>query len=454
MTLEEIIQWAMAHADWVPTWLGIGAGVIVFMVAASLMIRAINARARRLLAAGEETAKRRGRRFNWKLELGFTAAQAGLSIVTVWGVYEFFHILLKVPMWESRLFAVFIESAIWTTVGFIIEHGRSYIEKIGKDGQREEVPATGWGMAGPFFWIFSASAGLLAVLAAPNTAWGVGRAVVVVVGTSLWVLRLMRATNRPIRRSRFRYTPYRIAQRRGWVEQDVEDTAGQDIEWRIQRLARAIRIKNDEGRYLVGALNRWRGERAVTRLAEETTPDVLRSAQERYAAVQVLREHTAVDSPVLKAIIDAHAATSVRLAQLGEQQVVDDAERRSLKSGDGGGGKKNPVIDDVEFEVTTEDGDGQGDVQSIAGQRAKDAAAAAMIVAIVSELENGATFTSWDQLRTVVRDRELLNKIEKRSQTTPVPMSRPRAKRILFEKAHTLFDAPPPPAELEAAKSA
>ncbi len=440
----DLFEWAARRADDVPTWLpaviGAAAGVLVLTLTLYLAYRVVTAQARRRIEASQAKAAALGRRFNWKLELGFAGAQAGLSVVTIWGVYEFFHKLLKIPTWESVLFAVFIEMAIWTSVGFIIDHGRTMVEKIGKDGVATKVPATGWGMAGPFFWIFSLSAGTLAVLASTEETFiGVGRAFVVIIGTSLWVLRLMRATNRPARRSRFRWTPYRIGVRIGWIEPDpIENEADQNREWRVQGLARAIRLKNTEGK-VIGRWVRWRGGRMLTRLAEETTPDVLREAQERYAAVRVLNDHTAVASPVMVSIIEAHAEMVVRLAQLGQQATLDQA---------GGGNGRRKVIEVQANEQRALDSGPADDVDDddetvtpIAGQFAKDQLAARTLVTIVSKL-TGATYDTWAQVRAVVEEQELLSKIDRASKVTASPMSKHRAKRILG-KAETLFDAPP-----------
>lgn len=443
----DLIQWAVARLDQVPAWVpaavGAAAGALVLGLALYLMYRAVTARARATIAASEAKATQRGRRFNWKLELGFAVVQAGLSVVTIWGVFEFFHKLLKIPTWEAALFAGFIEAAIWTTVGFIIDHGRSMVEKIGKDGQAQPVPATGWGMAGPFFWIFSVSAGVLAVLASTEqTLIGVGRAVVVVIGTSLWVLRLMRATNRPARRSRFRWTPYRIAVRIGWIEPDpIEDEASQNREWRVQGLTRAIRLKNTDGK-VIGWVQRSRGKRMVTRLAEETTPDVLREALERYAAVRVLNDHTSLESTVMASIIAEHAATTVRLSQLGQKETLDKAtaDRRNAGVIDGHAEERKALGSGLADQVDEADDDET--VTPIAGQFAKDQVAARTLVTIVSRL-TGTTYDTWAQVRAVVEERELLNKIDRASKETSCPMSKHRAKRILG-KAETLFDVPPP----------
>lgn len=460
--MNTLIQWAVEQVDKVPSWvpaaLGIAAGVLVFGLTLFLMYRAITARARAVIAASQDAAQKRGRRFNWKLEFGFALVQSGLSVVTIWGVYEFFHKLLDVHTWEAALFAGFIEAAIWTSVGFIVDHGRSYVEKIGKDGQAEMRPATGWGLGGPFFWIFSASAGTLAVLAASNFLIGVGRAVVVVIGTSMWVLRLMRSTNRPARRSRFRWTPYRIGVRIGWIEPDpIENEEDQNREWRVRRLARAIRLKNTEGKF--AWWTRRRGARMLTRLAEEASPDVLREAQQRYAAVRVLADHTAADSDVMLRIIAGHAATTLRLIELAGQAAVDGAQQ---EIGDGRRNAKHDVIDGViggavvppALPAGDEDVDDESDgtVASIAGQHANDQKAARTIVEIVMKLAGrDEPFATWDELRTLVSEKQWLRTIERDSKSTACSMGKPRVVRIL-RKAETLYPVPPVPERV--AKSA
>ncbi len=455
--MNTFILWVLDTADQVPSWvpavIGIAAGSRVLGVTFYLMYRAITARARATIAASQEAATKRGRRFNWKLELGFAVVQAGLSVVTILGVYEFFHKLLYIPDWEAALFAGFIEAAIWTSVGFIVDHGRSMVEKIGKDGQVEMRPATGWGLGGPFFWIFSGSAGTLAVLAASSTYIGIGRAVVVVVGTSLWVLRLMRATNRPARRSRFRWSPYRIAVRIGWIEPDpIENEEDQNYEWRVQRLTRAIRLKNAPGK--INKLTRWRGARMETRLAEEVGPELMRAAMERYAAVRVLSDHTNANSDVMRRIIEAHAVTTVRLIELAGQVAVDGAQREL-----GDGKASRGVIDGDVVPPALPSGEDvdedevAGDVASIAGQFVKDQAGARTIASIVmAHAKRDEQFATWAELRKYVADHQLLRTIERDSKNPGyVSMGKPRVVRIL-DKAETLYPVPPAPERV--AKSA
>ncbi len=451
--MTTIIDWVRAHADGVPRWLPttfvVAAAVVVLGLALYLMARAITARARRRLTVGQHAAAQKKGGFNAKLEIGFGVVQAGLSFITITGVYEFFHALLDMPQMEASVLAVFIEAAIWTSVGFIVEHGRSTVEKI-KDGVTELRPATGWGLGAPFFWIFSLSAGLLAVLASEGVLIGVGRTVVVVIGTAMWVLRLMRSTRRPERRSRFRWTPYRIADAGGWIEPDPQDNPDdQNREWRVQRLAKAIRLKNSKVR-----LVRWWGDRSLTKLAEECTPEILRAAQERFAAAYVLRQQAAANSQLMAAVIGTVTATTVQLAQIGEQMAVAGARRSAaLGAGPAEARPAPPVITGqlVPRQPDVDDDQADRTVEPIAGQFAKDQAAATTIVAIVSRLTDG-TYATWDQLRDAVLDGKLLNSIERESKTTEVPMGKPRVVRIL-DKAHTLFEVPPKPPQ-EQAKSA
>ncbi len=447
----ELINWGLEQADkvpeWVPSAIGVAAAVALLGLAVFLIYRAITARARAIRRAAQHADT--GRRTNLKLELGFAIVQAGLSVATIQGVYEFFHSLLDMPTFESVILAVFIEGTIWTLVGFIIDHGRTVIEVRGTDGATVKKHATGWGIAGPFFWIATLSAGALAIIASTPLV-AVGRAIIVVVGTAMWVLRLMRATHRPERRSRFRFTPYRIAVAWGWIEPDpMESEADQNREWRIQRLARAIRLANSGTRLVT-----WWGNRSLTKMAEETTPDILRAAQSRFAAAFLLREQAKAGSEVMRAVIASERATTVGLAQLGEQAAINEARRVLTGQGAGAGGKRPPNVDDQQVPDRVDQVDDQVDdntVKPIAGQFAKDQAAATTIVAIMAKLTPGVVYATWDDLRAAVRDGKLLRAIERESQKNPATsMGKPRVTRIL-NKAHTLFDVPP---VLEEAKSA
>ncbi len=453
--MNELPARLQALIDSVPDWAPIAgaafAAMLVLAMAASYVFARVSARRR--VRHLDHAAAAGSSRANLKLEIGFMVVQGGLSLIIMQGVYECFHQpwLMNMPRNEAALFAAFVEAAMWTVVGMIREHGRTPVETT-KDGTVITKKSTGWGMAGPFFWLITVAGGVLAVIAAAEPWLGVARAIVVVIGASLWVLRLMRVTQRPERRSQFRWTPYRIGVAWGWIEPDPQDSGVDgNTQWRVQRLARAIRLVNSPGK--AAAVTRWWGRRSLTKLAEETTPEVLRLAQERYAAVHVLRNQALTSSELMKTIIGTVERTTVALAQIGEQAAIATG-RTTLNNGRPPNRREitGEVVIDVEpGDQVPADGrsteGGNATVEPIAGQLAKDRDAAVAIVTVVSRLAGIPRFPTWDAVRQAIVDGRLLNAIDRESAALPGHdrrVTKPRVGRIL-QKAETLYPVPPEP---------
>lgn len=258
---------------------GAAAAVLVGVLAITLVVR---------LAAKTARAVR-GAAPNLKLAIGQAIVQAGVTWAVVTGTYEFCIEVFKLPKWEAGAFAVFLEAATWVTVGMIFDHGK------GKD--KDGKPNVGFGPAGPFFWLFSVLGGVLAVIA--GATWGamVGRAVMVVFGTCLWYLVLLRKTRRSGQRTRFRWTPRRLFVALGALEPESDDVADEHEEWQIRRMARAMRWANGSWPWS------WLGNRALTSRAEQTQETVIEAARRRYAVAHVVVSSVQPDSEVMKRII-------------------------------------------------------------------------------------------------------------------------------------------------------
>ncbi len=279
---------------WLRTTLAIGGAVLGVIAAVALVAIAIKIW--------------RGKSANFKKTLGFGVVQAGVTYAIVQGVYEFWRIRVGMPEHESAVQAVFFEAATWGAVGFIVAHGR-------KPG------SVGFGDAAGFFWFTIAGGGALAVLGATDWKLATGRVVVVLFGAFMWYLQLRQVTRRAEGKTRWRWTPERLWVALGAKTPIAKDDQDRDDErdWMVARIARAIRWSNS--RWVKG----WRtplamfGGRSLTKLGEQTTPDVIAEARLRYAFAHVLVDQVAPDSEVMLATIEAvKAAATASLAQLTE----------------------------------------------------------------------------------------------------------------------------------------
>ncbi len=397
---------------------------------------------------------------NSKLEIGFAVGQTVVTVVIIQGVYEFFHKILNQPTLEAALVAVSFESAVWVSVGFIFDHARRTVALvvdgqtvIGEDGQPKMVHLTGWGMAAAPFWIFILSGGALAIIGSGNVKVAVGRAFIIVVGVTLWFMRLKRVTHRSNRRSRFAYSPMRLAERWGWYEPAPEQQVDENREWKIAQLTRAIRLMNSEKKRHKG-----KGKKLLTRLAESTTPDVLRAAQHRYAAVYALEEEALITSPVMVATIEAAKTTSTAIAEILQHQAIAAAavaggqvpkqldrgpDRSSDRAPDRAPDRQRDRVD-----PDTKARDKQ--VGSISDQAAKDQLAARTILMIVQremekKLGEPVEYTSWDDVRGAITanpDVISINKIEALSKTSGCPMGKPKITRRILPDAEKLHPLP------------
>lgn len=249
--------------------LGAAAAVIMLVVTALVASRAL-----RVV---------RGASGDAKLTVGTAFVQAGVTWAVVTGTYEFCDKVFGLPWWEAATIAAFFEAATWVTVGMIRAHAKS-----GKEG---------FGPAGPFFWLFSALGGLLAVIAGRTHGEMVGRAVVVVIGSCLWYLSLLRWIKRSGKPGTLKWTPRRLLVAIGAIEPGDADVRDENREWQIRRLARAMRWAN--GRWPLS----WLGQRSLIRRGESTQEDVITDARRRYAVTHLLTATCDPGSDVMRRVI-------------------------------------------------------------------------------------------------------------------------------------------------------
>jgi len=272
--------------EWNPLVAGISAAVLA-LAAVGLLVSVLRAIGGIVRAARGST---RGASSNVKLMAGQAVVQAGMTWAVVTGTYEFCTKVFKLPEWESIAFAVFLEAATWVTVGMIFEHGKGTDDK-GKQN-------TGFGPAGPFFYLFSVLGGVLAVIAGATFGAMIGRTVIVVFGTCLWYLTLLRFTRRAEGKTKFRWTPRRLFIAIGALEPEDQDVENEHQEWQVRRLARAMRRAN--GRWPWS----WLGQRALVTRGEQTTEDVIVAARRRYAVTHLLVSTVRPDSEVMARVIE------------------------------------------------------------------------------------------------------------------------------------------------------
>ncbi|XTZ18209.1 hypothetical protein ACQSSU_12945 [Micromonospora echinospora] len=245
---------------------------------------------------------------NLKLLFGQALVQAGVTWAVVTGTYEFCVNVFKLPDWEASAFAVFLEAATWVTVGMIYDHGKG-VDKEGK-------PNTGFGPAGPFFFLFSVLGGVLAVIAGATFGAQIGRAVIVVFGTCLWYLALLRVTRRSGTPTRFRWTPRAFLIAVGAMSPAEQDVRDEHQEWQVRRMARAMRWAN--GRWPWS----WLGTRMLTGRAEQASEDVIAAARRRYAVAHVVVSSVRPDSEVMSRLIAE--------VKRGPAEPIDESTRDQL----------------------------------------------------------------------------------------------------------------------------
>lgn len=261
---------------------------------------------------------------HWKLRVGTTVVQAGVTWAVVTGTYAFCEGVLDLPGWEAAAFAVFLEAATWVTVGMIIAHGRALTD----DGR----PTTGLGPAGPFFWLFSLLGGTLATMGGTTPGAMVGRAVIVIFGTSLWYLTLLTYTRPDGTPSRFRWTPRRLLVAIGALEPADQDVVDQHEEWQVRRLARAMRWANSRQPLA------WFGRRALISRAEQTSEAVIEAARRRYAAAHLLVKTISPDSDVMLRVLSTVQVDPARAAadaaeaseQRRTEQLAEERRREEI----------------------------------------------------------------------------------------------------------------------------
>lgn len=231
----------------------------------------------------------KGESFDAKAALAFTLVQVGVALVVITGTYEFFRAekFLDMPMAEAIGAALVIELCSWVSIGMIWTHADS-----GK---------LGTGPGGYGFGVSSGGGGLLAVISAPGFGAGTGRAIIVIIGVTLWWMKILTKIHRRNRPSRFMFSPYRIALRRGWIQVtdgDVDDT-GHAREWQVRKISKAMRVAS----HRFPPFRVW-GEIKLTRLQDGAPGDVLQAARDRHARVLVIREQVKRDSDQMKLLME------------------------------------------------------------------------------------------------------------------------------------------------------
>lgn len=280
MNFSDIEQMVSELWEWNP-WVAVASGGLLGLLVLALVVGAVVGLTRVVKGADS----------NLKLTVGTLVVQAGVTWAVTTGTYDFGLKVFKLPEHEAVALAVFLEAATWVTVGMILDHGRGK-DKNGKSN-------TGFGPAGPFFFLFSILGGVLAVIAGQHFGAAVGRAVVVVFGTCLWYLTMLRKTHRSGTRTRWRWTPRRLGVALGLMEPEPEETGNENVKWQIQRLARAIRWSN--GFWPWSKL----GARSLVKIAETTTEDVIDAARRRYAVAHLLVKNVKPDSEVMTRVIES-----------------------------------------------------------------------------------------------------------------------------------------------------
>lgn len=277
MTTDDFGHWLARLWETNP-WLAFAGAVLALLALVLVVVGVV-----RLFRAA------RGASNTLKMVVGTTVVQAGVTWVVVTGTHDFGIKVFELKVEEAYALAVFLEAATWVAVAMIIDHGKGVNE--------ENQPNTGFGSAGPFFWLFSVLGGLLAVVA--GASWGemTGRAVVVVFGTCLWYLVLLRKTRRSGKPGTFRWTPRAALVALGAIEPGDTDVADENREWQIRRLARAMRWSNSAWPWS------WLGARSLVKRAETTAEDVINAARRRYAVAHLLTTNVKPESAVMRRVI-------------------------------------------------------------------------------------------------------------------------------------------------------
>lgn len=275
MTFDDLTGWTDSTWAWLTGHPGLltAAGVTAGLIVTAVLVAVTLVRLRR-------------RSLSVKANVGFALVQAGVAYITITGVYEFFAHRLSMPWPEAALLAAFIEACVWAAVGFIYVHATGGGE--------------GFGRAGGFFWFAVVGGGMLAVLGSDGLAVAFGRVIVVGLGAYMWYLRLCQKTNRRTTKSRWRWTPRALLLRLGAVTVDADDLDDDATEWTVRRLTSALRRADHKWRIVA-----WWGGRALTRMAEQTTPDILAAARLRRAHAYVLLEEASATSRSMGPVVAA-----------------------------------------------------------------------------------------------------------------------------------------------------
>ncbi len=324
----------------------------------------------------------RGKDLNAKASIGFGVVQAGVAYITITGVYEFFRVKLTMPSAEAWLLAGFIEACVWAAVGMIYAYGK------GKD--EKGTPNVGFGPAGPFFWITVGGGGLLAILGSQSGTVAIGRIVVVVLGANMWYLRLLQVTRRSDKRSRFLWTPKRLALRLGIVAPEEKDVDDGVREWQVRQIARAIRWKNSHQPW------KWLGARSLVKCAEATKEDVIAEGRRRYAVAYLLSSQVNPEtSPLMRDVI-----ASVQRSSEPEQDDVRDTDAELAQARHEHTAELNILRDDLAAQHRT-----IVELEQAAGARSADDAVAEL-ARVRAQLEQLEQLHQREQAAAAAADRE------------------------------------------------
>lgn len=274
--------------DWVNTvaaWMDANRAIAV-TVAVTLGLIVLS------VAGSQVWAAYRGRSLTARASAGFAIVQAGVAYVTITGVYEFWAHRVDLPTWDAIGIALIIEAVTWAAVADIFVHG------AGRDPAGK--PNTGLGRSGPLFWASVTGGGVMAVVGSVSGAVAVGRSVVVVLGATMWYVRIMQRTRRRDGQGRWANPVKTTLLNWGWMISGDKDVTQTSREWDTRILARAI-WQAAEGR----RLGRTLGKRRIRRVLESGDVAMVQAAQQRYALQRLLRDELSPDTPSMAAAIEA-----------------------------------------------------------------------------------------------------------------------------------------------------
>lgn len=269
--------------DWVDTvtaWMDTNRTVtITIAVALAVVVLSV--------VGAQAWAAYKGRSLSARASAGFAIVQAGVAYVTITGVYEFWAHKVNLPAWDAIGIAIIIEAVTWAAVADIFVHGATQ-------------GSVGLGRSGALFWAAVTGGGVMAVLGSPSVAVAVGRSVVVILGATMWYVRIMQKTRRRTGQGRWANPVKAALLRWGWMIPADTDITQTPREWQTRALARAIWQAADGTR-----LSRRIGDRRIRRVLESGDPAMVKAAQQRYALQHLLRQELTPDSPSMAAAIDA-----------------------------------------------------------------------------------------------------------------------------------------------------